>query len=156
LVGETEVTQAAYKRVLQGNNPSHVKGDDLPVDSVTWSEAKTYCGSTGGRLPTEAEWEWAARAGTTGATYGNLDNIAWHSGNSVQKTHPGGKKEANAWGLHDMLGNVLEWTSDDYDGKKVLRGGSWSHVPQFVRGSARFKAGPENRLAVIGFRCAGD
>lgn len=122
-MGETEVTQAAYKRVAQYDNPSYFKGDDLPVDSVDWREAKAYCESTGGRLPTEAEWEWAARAGTTGATYGNLDDVAWYLANSQSKTHPVGKKAANAFRLHDMLGNVSEWTSDDHGESRDLRGG---------------------------------
>ncbi len=86
-LGQTPVTQAAYQRVV-GTNPSHFKGDNLPVEQVTWDEAKQYCEAVGGRLPTEAEWEYAARTGTAVARYGNLDAIAWYQGNRGSQTHP--------------------------------------------------------------------
>ena len=112
-IGATPVTQAAYQRVI-GSNPSNFKGPQLPVETVSWDDARKYCSAVGMRLPTEAEWEYAARAGTTGARYGELDAIAWYGGNSGSKTHDVGTKQPNAWGLYDMLGNVWQWTADWY------------------------------------------
>ena len=170
-LGRTLVTQQAYRRVT-GQNPSNFKGDNLPVDTVTWSEAKAYCAAVGGRLPTEAEWEYAARADSTGARYGNLDEIAWHSGNSANKSHEVGQKPANAFGLYDMLGNLWQWVADWYgpyqsgsqvdpsgsgSGQfRVLRGGSWFDAPGLVRVSYRFMFDPSLRSADIGFRCVGE
>ncbi len=137
-VGQTLVTQAAYQRVT-GKTPSSFEGNpQLPVESINQEEAQNYCRAVGMRLPTEAEWEYAARGGTTGARYGNLDEIAWYSANSGNKTHEVGQKRPNDYGLYDMLGNVWEWTSDWYEGKTVtLRGGSWNLDPGFVRASNR-------------------
>jgi formylglycine-generating enzyme required for sulfatase activity len=112
-LGQTEVTQAAYKRVV-GTDPSYSKGAELPVEQVSWDEAQGYCQAAGGRLPTEAEWEYAARAGSPKSRYGNIDRIAWYQSNSGGHTHEVAQKEANAWGLYDMLGNVREWTADWY------------------------------------------
>ena len=106
-----------------GSNPSHFDecGRSCPVELVTWEDAQEFIGRLNGRsggnryrLPTEAEWEYAARAGTTGDRYGNLDAIAWYRDNSRYRTHPVGQKAPNAWGLHDMLGNVEEWVEDRY------------------------------------------
>ena len=155
-LGQTEVTQAAWKRVMN-SSPSYFKGDQLPIEQVNWTEAGDYCKAIGGRLPTEKEWEYAARAGTTDARYGALDAIAWYSGNSGKSTHPVGLKQANAYGLYDMLGNVWEWTSDSYGaGMKVFCGGSWNNLPQFVRVSYRNRIEPTFRNVDIGFRCAGE
>jgi formylglycine-generating enzyme len=142
-----------------GNNPSHFKGDDLPVDSVTWAEAISYCKAIGGRLPTEREWEYAARAGTTGSRYGPLDDVAWYAGNGDKATHTGGLKRPNAFALYDMLGNVWEWTASNYDaaGKlKVARGGSWADFAWSVRVSMRDRVELPLRNGNLGFRCVGE
>jgi formylglycine-generating enzyme required for sulfatase activity len=175
-MGETEMTQEAYQRVTGKPNPSHFKDPRLPVESVTWDEANAYCAASGGmRLPTEAEWEYAARAGTRSASYGDLGSIAWYGANSNYKTHEVGLKPANAWNLRDMLGNVWEWTADWYDAAyyknspltdpkgpteakkmRVLRGGSWGIDPEYVRVSFRIRVEPSGRDDGIGFRCAGE
>lgn len=138
-MGQTLVTQAAYARII-GASPSRFKGEHLPVETVSWDEAKTYCRKLEMRLPTEAEWEYAARAGSTATRYGDLQAVAWYAGNSGPKfvdgralyqndpknyeekliargnqTHVVGQKQPNAWGLYDMLGNVWEWTADWFD-----------------------------------------
>ena len=156
-------------------NPSHFKGANLPVDNVNWDKASAYCAAIGGRLPTEAEWEYSARAGSTGAGYGNLDDIAWYSGNSGGKTNEVGQKQANALGLFDMLGNVWQWTADWYGGYggypsgaqsdpsgpaggalRVLRGGAWIGIPRFVRVTGRQGLRPGSRSYNFGFRCVGE
>jgi len=155
-LGQTEVTQAAWRRVMN-NDRSHFKGNRLPVESVDWNQANAYCKAIGGRLPTEREWEYAARAGTMGPRYGALDVIAWFNANSGDRTHPVGQKQANAYGLYDMLGSVWEWTSDNYGaGMKVLRGGSWSVVAMDARASYRVSGMPSAHNNNIGFRCAGE
>lgn len=108
---QTPVTQAAYQRVT-GTNPSHSRGEQLPVVSVTWDQANAYCRAVGGRLPTEAEWEYAARAGTTTALYGTLEYIAWYTANNDDRIHEVGRKQPNPWQLYDMLGNAWQWTAD--------------------------------------------
>jgi formylglycine-generating enzyme required for sulfatase activity len=125
------------------------------VEQVTWTDAKNYCQAVGLGLPTEAQWEYAARAGSTAATYGDLGQVAWYEKNSGNSTHDVKGKLPNAWGLYDMLGNVWEWVADWYDGAyyskspvrdpsgpstgtmRVLRGGSWSFSPRSVRASVR-------------------
>jgi formylglycine-generating enzyme required for sulfatase activity len=148
-LGQTEVTQAAWKKVMN-NNPSHFRGDQLPVEQVTWSDAGKYCAAIDGRLPTEKEWEYAARAGTTDSRYGPLDAVAWYLGNSDGTTHPVGLKLANAFGLYDMLGNVWECTADN------LRGGSWGNDTRDVRASFHFRYEPTTRNNSVGFRCVGE
>jgi len=155
-----EVTQAEYERVME-TNPSDFKGANRPVDSVVWSEAKAYCEKVGKRLPTEWEWEKAAKAGTTTEYYwGNEPDAtyAWYGGNYKGGHHPVGQKEPNNFGLYDMSGNVWEWTNSDhekYEGEKVLRGGSWSENPLYLRSAIRYNLDPSgHRLSSCGFRCA--
>ena len=200
----TEVTQGQWRAVM-GTSPSHFSscGDDCPVETVSWEDAVAYVnalsasegldacysGSTfaglgceGYRLPTEAEWEYAARAGTTTATYAGdltaadcddatLPGIAWFLCNSDGRTHEVGTKRVNGWGLYDMLGNVSEWTGDWYSSSypsgsvrdplgpdegslRVYRGGSWGLVARNVRAALRFPFGPALRSLNLGFRPA--
>ena len=162
-MGKHEVTQGEWEGVM-GANPSHFKrcGLGCPVEQVSWEDVQEFIRrlneqeSGSGyvyRLPTEAEWEYAARAGTTGARYGELDEIAWYGGNSGWTTHLVGQKGANAWGLHDMLGNVWEWVADwyaeypagavtdpqgpDTGSGRVYRGGSWVNRARHVRSAIR-------------------
>jgi formylglycine-generating enzyme required for sulfatase activity/regulation of enolase protein 1 (concanavalin A-like superfamily) len=170
-LGQTPVTQQAYQRVT-GRSPSSFKGATLPVEMVNWDEAQAYCAVIGGRLPTEAEWEYAARAGSTAARYGNLDEIAWYPGPAGSKTHEVARKAPNAWGLYDMLGNVWQWTADwfgDYQSgaqsdpsgstsghSRAMRGGSWgSGGPFFARFSVR-GAVPGSQGHAVGLRCVGE
>jgi formylglycine-generating enzyme required for sulfatase activity len=181
-IGQTEVTVGAYKRFV-GASGRHMPyapdfnnswaNDNLPIVNVTWDEASAYCSWAGGRLPTEAEWEYAARGGSTEARYGNLDEIAWYDGNSGQQRREVARKRANGFGLYDLLGNVWEWVSDWYDEQyyqhspsqdpsgpssgqdRVLRGGSWVSNARNVRVSVRAWSDPASR-SYFGFRCARD
>jgi formylglycine-generating enzyme required for sulfatase activity len=199
-LGDREVTQRQYMDVM-GVNPSYFKGsDDLPVEMVSWLDAVTFCtklsekeGRTpcyringeevtvvdgnGYRLPTEAEWEYACRAGSTtrypfGDNESDLGESAWFDGNADRKTHPVGQKRPNRWGLYDMLGNVWEWCQDGYDAgyyakspttdppgpsgasTRVTRGGSWIYDPANCRPAFRFRGAPEARDRDLGFRLA--
>lgn len=172
-IGQTPVTQEAYQRVT-GKNMSHFKGDGLPVDHITWDEAKRYCEAVGMRLPTEAEWEYAARAGSPKSRYGEVDSIAWYDDDSGSQSHPVGSKEPSAWNLYDMLGNIWQWTADWYGEKyyeqpededpegppagwsKTFRGGSWSSVMRSVRASYRGWGEPGFEDYSFGVRCLGD
>ena len=187
------VTQSLYKAVTS-ENPSKFKGDDRPVERVSWFEAAEFCNrlsemcglpkayegeeknirwlrdSTGFRLPTEAEWELACRAGTSGERYGELDRIAWYRGNSEGSTHGVGQKEPNACGLYDMLGNVWEWCWDwhasypnDWESDpigpergtaRVFRGGSWGGPAGDCRSARRGSYEPVRRSYDVGFRLA--
>jgi len=176
-LGKYEVTQGQWVKVM-GNNPSNFKGDDrLPVEQVSWNEAQAFIAKLNDlndgyryRLPTEVEWEYAARGRTTGPYYGNLDAIAWYDSNSGSKTHPVGQKQPNGFGLYDMVGNVWEWCADwhgeSYYGSspatdpngpssgqyRVLRGGSWNYVARYARVSGRGRGSPDGRYNCDGFR----
>jgi formylglycine-generating enzyme required for sulfatase activity len=201
-LGAHEVTQGQYRAVM-GENPSRFNtSDDLPVERVSWRNAIMFCnklserdgrkpyyridrdkgmvaGGNGYRLPSEAEWEYACRAGTTtvypfGDDAGALGEYAWHGPNSQSKTHPVGQKRTNRWGLHDMLGNVWEWCADrlgehyyasspaaDPPGDslastELLRGGSWDNHPKDCRPAFRQGSSPGGQGENIGFRVATD
>ena len=146
----------------------------LPVENVSWNNCQQFCAKTNLRLPTEAEWEYACRAGVRKPTYGDLDDIAWFGKNSSVTTHIVGKKLPNALGFYDMLGNVFEWCSDIYgkgyyksceDGvvdpkgasegsNRVLRGGYWVSYSNNCRSSSRLNIAPDNRFIYLGFRVA--
>jgi formylglycine-generating enzyme required for sulfatase activity len=194
------VTQGQYQAVM-GQNPSHFNGSaDLPVESVSWYDAVIFCnklseredrmpyyrvdgdtvtilGDNGYRLPTEAEWEYACRAGSStlypfGDDASALGDFAWYDANSERKTHAVGQKKPDAWGLHDMLGDVWEWCWDGYDANyyasspsadptgapgamyRVLRGGSWFNFPGDCRSADRGWYEPSLRDVIVGFRPA--
>lgn len=181
-IGRFEVTQAEWQKVM-GASDSHFKGDRLPVEKVSWNDAQSFINKLNARgevqfryrLPTEAEWEYACRAGTTGDYAGVLNEMAWFSENSVSKTHDVGGKRPNAWGLADMHGNVWEWCDDYYhesykgaptDGSawvtgglmrdRMLRGGSWDFAANVLRSAFRKGATPTLRRNYIGFRVVAD
>jgi len=154
-IGRTEVTQAAYMRVMHAA-PSRYKGAHHPVDSVGWNDATTYCTRIGMRLPTESEWEWAAYGGIAPLPSGLLGSYAWYDANSNDTTHPVATKLPNGYGLWDMLGNVWEWVQDAGrgPGEHVLKGGSFYNISRDVRVSGRMSAPPNLRHRDLGFRCA--
>ena len=180
----TPVTQGQWQRVM-GENPSSFKdcGEDCPVEMVSWDDAQRFIarlnqmeGAASYRLPSEAEWEYAGRAGNDtefffGNDAGRLGEFAWYSANSNNKTHPVGRKKSNAWGLYDMPGNVWEWVEDDwhatYDGApadgsawidkkrgsaRVVRGGGWGVTARYCRLAARYYGNPAARTGHTGFR----
>lgn len=152
-----EVTQKEFSLVM-GRNPSFFKGDDRPVEKVTWYEAKIYCEKRGKRLPKEWEWEKAIRAGTLSVFFWkeeNPDFYAWHKENSNKKTHAVGLKKPNALDIYDMAGNVWEWTLSDHEsGGKVVRGGSWRNGVNSLKSSHRINSLPIHKFHYVGFRCA--
>ena len=188
-LGKTEVTQSQWKAVM-GNNPSRFKGDDLPVEQVSWNDAVAFCEKLNEvardtlpdgyhyTLPTEAQWEYACRAGTTTRFYygdddNQLGNYAWYHDNKSLKTQPVGEKLPNGWGLYDIHGNVWEWCLDWYDKDyyrvspeinpegpqgplkmKVLRGGSWVNSIEGVKVVNRARNLPHIKNEIYGFRTA--
>ena len=194
-LGKYEVTQAQYEAIM-GNNPAFFKGSNRPVEQVSWNDAKDFCRKLNERyagklpagykfdLPTEAQWEYACRAGTTTALNNttnltdekhdckNLTAVAWYYNrgkyNEIQ-TYPVGKKYPNNWGLYDMHGNVLEWCRDWYEpysgnttnplgpssgSCRVYRGGSWRNPARRCRSAYRYNWLPGNRDNDLGFRVA--
>ena len=185
-LGKTEVTQAQWKAVM-GNNPSYFKGDDLPVEKVSWNDAMEFCkklnemgkAPSGWKftLPTEAQWEYAARGGRNSRGYkysgsDNPDEVAWYNRNSGNEAHPVARKKANELGLFDMSGNVWEWCLDDWNddsskarpeftrsnyrsgSDRVNRGGGWGNRASGCRSASRSYDAPGNRLSGLGFRLA--
>lgn len=164
-MGKYPVTGRLWKAVM-GTSPSR-GGDDAPVDSVTWDEANTFCeklssifGFDGAtrerapfRLPTEWEWEWAASGGVR-VEQVVTDETGWYEANSGGRSHPVGEKKPNEWGLHDMLGNVWEWTSSEDGVNRVFRGGGWSNNRNYTQLSIRLSLDPSYRLDHLGFRLA--
>lgn len=110
---ETEVTQQQWQAIM-GDNPSHFEGSNLPVENVSWNDCQTFCDKTGLQLPTEAQWEYACRAGGKETIPGIIDKNVWYKENSNKTTHPVGLKRKNAWNIYDMQGNVWEWCEDSY------------------------------------------
>lgn len=156
-IGQTLVTQGAYKRVT-GENPSFYKhGDQFPVDKVDYIDAYGYCVAVGMRLPKEEEWEYAARANTTGARYSDdLDAIAWYKDNSFGHSHEVAQKQPNAFHLYDMLGNMWQWTTrltGRGNGGVILRGGSWMARASSIRVSIRGLDTAEGARRFSSFRC---
>jgi formylglycine-generating enzyme required for sulfatase activity len=170
-IGQTEVMQEAYWRLI-GSHPSDFKETSQPVAGIGWEGADAYCKAAGMRLPTEAEWEYAARGRSPSARYGSLKGVAWYSGRGG--THAVGQKQANGYGLYDTLGNVWEWVADWYDAKyyassassdpkgpssgtsRTMRGGAWNASARETRVSYRYGIDPGNHDVPIGVRCAGD
>jgi len=184
LLSPYPVTQDLYYSVTK-ESPFSFKGDQKPAENVSWNDAIHFCNqlsqktglteyysfgsdakdvtinllSNGYRLPSEAEWEYACRAGTIEVIYGEIDNIAWYKENSDGKTHDVGKKEPNAWGLYDMLGNVWEWCWDKYDetvygSYRIFRGGGWSDSARGCLATNRRRSHPTFKIDDLGFRIA--
>ncbi len=180
-IGKTEVTQAQWKQIMR-SNPSIFKEDFRPVEQVSWNDAQkflqklnTLAGKEIYRLPFEAEWEYAARAGTEtpysfGSDFGELENYAWYNENSAEETHPVAQLKPNAWGLYDMHGNVWEWCQDWYKSTyysksptnnpqgpssghfRMLRGGTLLHDSTASRSAFRFRNTPDIKHYDGGFR----
>jgi formylglycine-generating enzyme required for sulfatase activity len=175
-ISATEVTQQQWLALMPANRSAR-QGPDLPATSMSWSEADEFCRKlsekekSAYRLPTEAEWEYACRAGADGVppSAAERDATAWFAANSEEALQPAGRKQPNGWGLFDMLGNVAEWTADAYGpypgveddrdptgpatgGARVVRGGSWRSFPPAVRCAARASAGAAYQLPHVGLR----
>ena len=177
-IGETEVTQALWKAVM-GSNPSHFKGDNLPVEEVSWNDCQTFISKLNSltgkrfRLPTEAEWEFAARGGnqsrhTQYSGSSRIDDVAWYDGNSGYNTHPVKTKQPNELGIYDMTGNVWEWCQDwkgsyssyaqtnptgaSSGSYRVFRGGSYFESPRICRSSDRRSTAPHITYDSLGLR----
>ena len=182
-IGQSEVTQALWTAVM-GSNPSNFTGDSLPVEQVSWEECQEFIKilntllskELGGKrfaLPTESQWEFAARGGNKSKGYKyvgskKIDDVAWYSDNSGGMTHPVAKKQPNELGLYDMSGNVFEWCQDWYGNYssnaqtnpqgpasgtyRVIRGCSWYNLAWYCRVSDRGNSAPGNRYGYLGFR----
>ncbi|MED0905709.1 formylglycine-generating enzyme family protein [Bacillus nitratireducens] len=184
LLAKYAVTMELYDAIT--NNTSNIfKDNNKPVVNISWNNAIAFCNllskkaglkeyysisdngqkvscnvhSNGYRLPSEAEWQYACKAGTTGYIYGELKEIAWYNENSDGHIHDVGKKEPNAWGLYDMLGNVWEWCYDLYDEKvygsyRIFRGGSWAEAARGCGATCRRRSHPTFHIDDLGFRLA--
>lgn len=183
-LGSVPVTQALYFSTLPEAAEFH-QDSQLPVVNVSWIDVITFCNvlsqrsglqecysveddeervacdwnANGYRLPTEAEWQYACQAGTVGYRYGELDEIAWYHGNADGMAHEVGQKQPNAWGLHDMLGNVWEWCWDLYDTNvygsyRIFRGGSWAEEARGCGATCRRRSHPKFHIDDLGFRLA--
>lgn len=184
VIGRYPITQAQYAAIT-GQWPSSYIAAQCPVESVSWIDAVRFCNmlshaggmhdyydihedgagaslipdSNGYRLPTEAEWEYACRAGTDGPRYGELDEIAWYNKNSNEHIQEVGRKQPNAWGLYDMLGNVWEWCADQYDPEvygsyRLFRGGGWADSERGCLATNRRRSHPTFAIDDLGFRVA--
>jgi formylglycine-generating enzyme required for sulfatase activity len=184
LIAKYPVTQELYFEITQ-QNPSAFTGDNNPVENISWKEAAHFCNAlsikeglkpcylleeqdnmsfdqkaNGYRLPTDAEWQYACKAGTSEIRYGDINAIAWFKDNSEGSTHPVGTKEPNAWGLYDMLGNVWEWCSDIYDetvygSYRIFRGGGWYDEARSCMATNRRRSHPTSfKIDDLGFRLA--
>lgn len=180
-MGTTEVTNAQYRRFVEATghpkpkyrDDSHYNAPKQPVVGVSWDDAVAYASWAGMSLPTEAQWEYAARAGTTttywsGDSESDLARVGWYRGNSDSSLHAVGEKPANPWGLHDVHGNVWEWTADRYGhypgssqtdptgpgsgSNWVYRGGGWNYGASNTRVAIRYSRAPDNRTNYLGFR----
>ena len=181
-IGKYQVTQRLWREVM-GNNPSFFMNDNNPVENVSWNDIQKFLAKLNAktgknyRLPTEAEWEYAARGGNQSKGYkysgsNNIDEVAWYSGNASSTTHPVGQKSPNKLGIYDMSGNVWEWCSDWYGrydssaqtnpqgsysgGRRVARGGSCFSGAQICRVSYRNRDYPDSSNSYLGFRLAMD
>lgn len=178
-IGKYPVTQKLWQEIM-GVNPSYFKNcDECPVESISWNNVQEFLQKLNARfpgknyrMPTEAEWEYAARGGSRSKGYlyagsDNLDEVAWYDANSGAKTHPVGGKKANELGLYDMSGNVMEWSSDFWGmtylpdptervitDSPVLRGGSWYFGARYSRVAYRFTLSPDCAAHILGFRLA--
>jgi len=184
LLARYPVTMNLYYAITNKSSNSF-DGDLKPVVNISWNDAISFCNllsqkaglkecysiiddseniicdwdSNGYRLPSEAEWQYACKAGTTGYRYGELDKIGWYNKNSEGKIHEVGRKEPNAWGQYDMLGNVWEWCWDLYDEEvygsyRIFRGGSWAEDARGCGASCRRRSHPSFSIDDLGFRLA--
>jgi len=178
LIQTTEVTQAQWIKVME-RNPSEFKGDDLPVDNVSWNDVQEFLQKLNARreglyrLPSEAEWEYACRADSQTTYFWGDDmdgKYAWYRDNSMEKSNPVAMKKSNKWSLYDMSGNVSEWCADWYDKdyyrnsvvndprpfrkgtKRIIRGGSWQSPPVSCPSAKRDGLSPDTSRKYVGFR----
>lgn len=178
LIAKYELTQVEWREVM-GNVPSKFQEDQFPIESISWDQCKTFGKKVGLSLPTEAQWEYACRAGTSGyfSGTGNVDEMGWHRGNKTGSVHAVGEKKPNDFGLHDMHGNVYEYceepavvgridTISEFNKSKsfgdvfwitsnrVIRGGGWNNSAWLCRSASRLSMNPTLPAGGVGFRPA--